>query len=48
MKNKKRKILDWTWIKENFWNVVLILIIWEIIVVIIFGLVTQILKIPIA
>ncbi|MFH1376011.1 MAG: hypothetical protein ABIH25_00070 [Candidatus Woesearchaeota archaeon] len=48
MKNQRRKILDWVWIKQNFWNVVLIWIIWQIIVAVIFAIITQLFGIPIA
>jgi len=30
MKNKGKKIFDWSWIKGNFWNVVAILILWQL------------------
>lgn len=37
-KEKRKKIFNWKWIKDNFWNVVTVMIIWQIIVYIIFSL----------
>ncbi|MBS3172570.1 hypothetical protein J4438_03250 [Candidatus Woesearchaeota archaeon] len=45
-KTKKRKsILNWKWMKENFWNVVLIWLIWQIILAVIYGILTEVFKI---
>jgi len=43
MKNKKQnRLLNWSWIKENFWNVVLIWLIWQIVLAIIYAVIVQI------
>jgi hypothetical protein len=44
---KKVKIFNWSWIKENFWNVVAVMILWQIIVYVIFTLLMTIFKIEI-
>lgn len=42
MKKQKKSILNWGWIKQNFWNVVLIWLIWQIVLAIIYAIVVQI------
>jgi hypothetical protein len=42
MKKQKKSILSWNWIKQNFWNVVLIWLIWQIVLAIIYAIVVQI------
>lgn len=39
---KKRKSIDWSWIKKNFWNVVGILIIWQLVVYVILSIIIAI------
>lgn len=37
-KQKRKKIFNWGWIKDNFWNIVAVMIMWDIIVAIIYAL----------
>jgi len=39
MRKKKGRIFNWTWIKENFWNVVAIFIMWQLIVYILLSII---------
>ncbi len=39
---KKGKSFDWSWIKKNFWNVVAILILWQLIVYVLLSIVIAI------
>jgi hypothetical protein len=44
--NKKKKgILNWNWIKENFWNVVLIWLVWQIVLAIIYAILIEVFNI---
>jgi len=45
---KQRRLLNWSWIKENFWNVVLIWLIWQIVIAIIYAIIMQIFGIKLA
>jgi len=39
---KKEKSFNWKWIKKNFWNVVAILILWQLIVYVLLSIVIAI------
>lgn len=43
---KRKKVLNWGWIKENFWNVVLIWLIWQAIITVIYAMIILIFGIP--
>ncbi len=42
----KAKLIDWKWIKKNFWNVVLVMILWQLVVFVIFSLLSLAIPIP--
>ncbi len=41
MKKNCCGILNWKWIKENFWNVVLIWLIWQLIIALVWTIFVQ-------
>jgi hypothetical protein len=45
-KMAKKKILSWKWIKENFWNVLAIMLIWQIIFAVIFSIIGMFIPLP--
>jgi hypothetical protein len=42
----KKKNFSWGWVKENFWNVVAILIIWQIVITAISLIISLLFDIP--
>ena len=42
----KKKTFNWNWVKENFWNVIAIVIIWQIIITAISLLISMLFNIP--
>lgn len=40
--NKKKGILNWKWIKENFWNVIWIWLVWQIILAVVYAILVEV------
>ena len=42
------KIIDWKWIKKNFWNIILVTIMWQLLLFVIFSLLSLVIPFPTA
>ncbi|MBT3394851.1 hypothetical protein HOA59_01490 [archaeon] len=42
----KKRVLEWKWVKKNFWNVVMVIILWQIMVYAIYSILRLFINLP--